>query len=244
MNTTPGDNQFPAPSEEDLGITRMTTEQINAKLLSRGIPASEVRPAALPEFDGASDQHVLAGGVTAGEAFTLFEAHFATDHFKALGVSVSGISAAQVAGRKVWLPDLTNRDQARKHFQHESYRLDKALQTERGFHEATKGDLRLTLRAIDALKGAAAVLIFDNLEGKDSPHRRAYRTDLRKRLKERHVEWKDVEAHLKQAAELLGDWMEAHTFKPDVLTKAKAKKAKARAKKARKKPAKAKKRSR
>lgn len=213
----------------------MTTEQINALLAERGIPVGEIRPAALPAYDGASDEHLLAGGVTAAEAFLLFKAHYEQDpNHAAIGTVVSRISPAQVAGKAVWLPDITGSDTARKHWRNQSAELTRELAFTKEQLEIAKGDIARVYDERCRYLAALRFALFDHLEGTDSPLRAKFRkayTDV----PDVEMTPKEIDTLIIKAAEELGEWARAKEEAEE------AKEAEAQIKRAKNVPAKAKK---
>lgn len=210
---------------------RMTTEQINAILADNQIPADEVRPAALPEYDGASDEHILAGGVSAAEAFELFKRHYDTDTNRAIGLTVVSISPAKVAGRPVWLPRMSTQDEARKHWRNESARLTRELDLEKGRHASTKSDLQDEEWRTKALNLCLVLALFDDLEGKESPLREKFREDAIANYWN-HGGHYDIEKYQEMAATIIGDWMEHNPLPPKAARRRKTAKRPVKAKKA------------
>lgn len=68
-----------------------------------GISKDELRDAVLPEYDGSSDEHILAGKVTAKEALEVFRKHY---EGQAVIVDAVGIAEVYTMGgkRQIWLP--------------------------------------------------------------------------------------------------------------------------------------------
>lgn len=184
-----------------------STARLLEALSRMGVPKDEIRPAALPTFNGESDEGILAGGVTAAEAFELFKSWVADSaHHQAIGTIVTRISPATVAGRKVWLPDLSGGDAARKHFRQAAGEFKIALDAEKTQHMMTKSDLDALWANLRAARAALVVATFDRLEGKDHPRRRKFRTEAHAEAMKYGASQKQIDAESKAAVGMVADW--------------------------------------
>lgn len=160
------------------------------------------RLAALPSFPGTGTDHLLAPTpLTAGEALKLFQAHYAHPDHQAEGVQVARVSKAEVAGVKVWLPDLTHPQAIIKDLRNEkAHAIDKTERQERALIEA-----RTALTGLEAAhEQAIAALQFvmlDWFEGRAYRHR----NKVRRKLTPKGIATRDIEHLISRASNDLAD---------------------------------------
>lgn len=200
------DEKLPPEVPGDDPALNMTTEQINALLAAANIPAGETRPAVLAEWNGVGDEGILAGGVTAAEAYLLFKKHYEEDpNHKAIGTHVARISPAVIMGRKVWLPDLSGADAARKHWRNQSSHLTRQVEILENQLRVARDTAHELYTNLNKHIMALAFVMFDHLEGRDSP----MRDEMRRQYAD-HPDTpatpEEIDRLIIKAAERLGDW--------------------------------------